>query len=147
MIHPRFQEVNRSFALSFENNAHRTSYRRYHLPTVEIKYCNFMIDGTNFFDQPVKNVRTYQNIRIIATHQGDDIATGYLLDHPYFKENCKLIAIYLSKQHALDADSKVIQQINFTRNLDQAGNTTMFFNIQEVKESTSDFSQRIVRVL
>ena len=55
-------------------------------------------------------MRTYDNIRKIAADQRDDYATGCLLDYPYFKENYKLIAIDLSKQQALDADPKEIQQ-------------------------------------
>ena len=46
-----------------------------------------------------------------------------------------MIAIDLSKQQVLDADPKAIQQINFTANLDRAGNTTMFFIIEEAKET------------
>ena len=65
--------------------------------------------------------------------QKDDYATGCLLDYPYVKENFKLIAIELSKQQALDADSKVIQQIRFSGNVERAGNTTIFFIIEEVK--------------
>ena len=46
-----------------------------------------MIDGRNFFDQPVKNyLRTYDNIRKIATGLGDDYTIGCLLDYPYFKK-------------------------------------------------------------
>ena len=51
------------------------------------------------------------------------------------KENCKMIAIDLSKQQALDADPTAIQQINFNANLDRAGNTTMFFITEEAKET------------
>ena len=51
-----------------------------------------------------------------------------------------MIAIDLSKQQALDADPRAIQQINFTANLDRAGNTTMFFIIEEAKETVSEFS-------
>ena len=51
---------------------------------------------------------------------------GCLLDYPYFKKFCKMIAIDLNKQHVLDADPKAIQQINFSGNLDQAENTTIF---------------------
>ena len=77
-----------------------------------------MIDGQNFFHQPVKNdMRICNNIRKMTIGQGDDYTTGSLLDHPYFKENYKLIAIDLSKQQALDADPKAIQQSNFTGNL------------------------------
>ena len=68
-----------------------------------------MIDWKNFFDQPIKNdKRTYGNIRKIATGQGDDYTTGFLLDHGYFKNYYKMIAIDLSKQHALDADPRAI---------------------------------------
>ena len=79
--------------------------------------------------------------------QGDDYTTGCLLDYTYFKENYKLIAIDLRKQQELDADPKAIQQINFTANLDRVGNTTMFFIIEEAKETVLDFSQGAVKVL
>ena len=60
-----------------------------------------------------------------------------------------MIAIYLSKKHALDADPRqlAIQQINFMANLDRAGNTTMFFIIEEAKETVLNFSQGTVKVL
>ena len=102
-----------------------------------------MIDGRNFFDQPINSdLKTYENIRKIATGQGDDYTTGCLLDYSYFKENYKMIAIDLSKQQALDADPKAIQQINFTVNFDRAGNTTIICIIKEAKETVSAFSQR-----
>ena len=82
----------------------------------------------------------HENIRKIATGKGDDYTTGCLLDHSYFKDYYKMIAIDLSKQQVLDADPRAIQQINFTANLDRAGNTTMFFIIEEAKETVSDFS-------
>ena len=95
-----------------------------------------MIDGRNFFDQPINSMNnTYENIRKIATGQGDDYTTGSLLDYSYFKENYKLIAIDLSKQQTLDADPRAIQQINFTENFGIAGNTTMFFIIEQEKET------------
>ena len=69
-----------------------------------------MIDGRNFFDQAINSInKTYENIRRIATGQGDDYTMGCLLDYSYFKENFKLIAIDLSKQQALDADPRAIQ--------------------------------------
>ena len=68
-----------------------------------------MIDRKNFFDQPVKNDKvTYENIREISTGQGNDYSTGYLLDYTYFKKYYKMIALDLSKQQALDADSKTM---------------------------------------
>ena len=56
-----------------------------------------------------------------------------------------MIAIDLSKQEALDADPRAIQQINFAGNLDRARNTTMFFILEEAKETILDFSQETVR--
>ena len=93
------------------------------------------------------NLKTYKNIRRIATGQGDDYTTGCLLDYSYFKDHYKLIAIDLSKQQVLDADPTGIQQINFATNLDRRGNTTMFFTIEEAKETVLDFSQGSVQVL
>ena len=58
-----------------------------------------------------------------------------------------MIAIDLSKQQRVDADPKAIQQINFTGNLDWAGNTKTFFIIEEVKETILDFSEGTVRIL
>ena len=109
LIEPGFQGVNRLFVLAFENNAQRTSNRRYYFPNVEIKDYNLMIDGENFFDQPAKNDKvTYENIRKIMIGQGDDYTTGCLLDYACFKNYYKMIAIDLSKQLALDADPRAI---------------------------------------
>ena len=95
-----------------------------------------MIDGKNFFDQPINSdLKTYENIRKIATGQGDDYTTGCLLDYSYFKDYYKTIAVDLSKQQVLDADPRAIQQINFTANLDREGNKTIFFVIEEPKET------------
>ena len=58
-----------------------------------------------------------------------------------------MIAIDLSKQQALDADPRAIQQINFTANLDKAEGATMFFVIEEAKETAMDFSRGMVKVL
>ena len=75
-----------------------------------------MIDGQNFFNQSIKNnVVTYDSIRKIAIGQRDDYTTGCLLDYNYFKNYYKMIAIDLSKQQALDADPKAIQQTSFFR--------------------------------
>ena len=105
-----------------------------------------LIDET--FDQPIKNnLITYDNIRKIATGQGDDYTTGCLLDYNYFSNYYKMIAIDLSKQQALDADPKEIQQINFTANLDRDGSTTIFFIIEEARETILDFLQGTVKVL
>ena len=49
-----------------------------------------MIDGRNFFNQPVKiDLRTSDNIRKIAISQHDDSTTACLIDHIYFKNYYK----------------------------------------------------------
>ena len=58
-----------------------------------------------------------------------------------------MIAIDLSMQQSLDVDPKSIQQINFTANLDRAGNTRIYFILEEAKETVLDFSQGTVKVL
>ena len=96
-----------------------------------------MIDGRNFFDQPLKNnLRTYYNIRKVAIGQGDDYTTGCLPDYPYFKNYYKLIAIDLSKKQKSNSNPKAIQQINFTGNLNRGGITQMFFIMEEAKGDT-----------
>ena len=82
---------------------------------MQIKDYNVIIDGKKFFNQTIKNgLKTYDNIKKIATGQRDDYTTGCLLDYPYFKDYYKLIAIDLSKQRKLDTDPISMQQINFT---------------------------------
>ena len=77
--------------------------------------------------------------RKVATSQGDDYTTGCLLDYTYFKSCYKIIAIDLSKQQALDDDSKVIQQINFTANLDRENSTRFYFILEEAKKTVFEF--------
>ena len=96
-----------------------------------------MIDGKKFFDQPVKNNKITNENRKIAAGQGDDYTTGCLLDYAYFKDYYKMIVIDLSKRQALDSDPKAIQEINFTANLNRAGNTRIFFILEKGKENFS----------
>ena len=103
-IDPIFQRANRLFVLPFEDEAQRRSYRRYHLPTKEIKNYNVLIDGENFFDQPIRNkLIALDNIWKTSTVQGDDYKTGCVLDCDYFKNYYKVIAI----DAVLDADAMV----------------------------------------
>ena len=115
-----FQGVNRLFVLAFEdtrrdeaadapaprnlvaNRVIRDSYRKYFVPRVDITRCNVLIDGRNFYDQPINDsIRKYDEIRKIATGKGDNYATGCLLDYNYFKKNYQLIAVDLSKKENL----------------------------------------------
>ena len=83
-----------------------------------------MIDGQNFFDQPVKNnLVTWYHWKSCK----DDYTGVCLLDNNYFKDYYKMIAIDLIKRQALDADPKAMQQINFTENLNWAEGTTVYW--------------------
>ena len=57
LVEPSCQRVNRLFVLAFENDAQRASHTGPYLPNIEIKYYNVMINGENFFDQPIKEIR------------------------------------------------------------------------------------------
>ena len=133
LINPSFQGVYKRFVLSFENETEWTSYKRFYLPTVEIKNYNVIIDGKFFFDQPVGHkLMTFGNIWKIATGPKDDYTVGCWLDYDYFKNYYKMMAIDLRKQQGLDADPKAIQQINFNGN--PAQQAAKFFIIEELKK-------------
>ena len=105
-----------------------------------------MTDGQNFVYQTLQNdLRIYDNIQKNATAEGVDYKTGYLLNYNCFMKYCKMIAIDLIKQQALDDDPKVMQQTNFTGNL--RNEATVFFIIKKVKEINLDFSQETLKVL
>ena len=75
--------------------------------------CNVLIDGRNFYDLINDQIKKYDEIRKFSTGQEAGYTTGCLLDYQYFKIHYQLTAIDLSKQNALDADSRAIQQIEF----------------------------------
>ena len=137
LIDPTFNNVNRLFVLSFENEVDRTSFSNYYVAKLKIKNYNVIIDGKPFFEMPVKNKEeTYE--KIIEISKNSDYTTGNLLDYEYFKNHYKLIAIDLSKQSELENSDKK-QQINFIGRLEQ--NAAMFFIIEKEEETTIDFSQ------
>ena len=97
------------------NRVDADSFKKYFLPRVKIENNNIEIDGRNFYDQPINDlIKQYDEVRKVSTGQGDDYTTGCLLDFAYFEKNYRLIAVDLSKQKALDADSRAIQEITFT---------------------------------
>ena len=153
-IDPSCQGINRLLVLAYEGGDNRVtddSHRRYFLPRVEIKNYNIEIDGRNFYGQPINNqetndlIKQYDELRKISTGQGDDYATGYLLDFVYFKKNYRLIAADLSKQKALDADSRAAQQIIFTGKVIEAA--LVYYIYKKSKETIQQFSKRTTKVL
>ena len=156
-----FQGVRRLFVLAFDNTTVnvpnnpinntnnrvlRNSHTKYFLPRVNITNYNVLIDGRNFYDQPINDlVKQYDEIRKTATGQGDDYTTGCLLDYQYFKDHYNLIAIDLSKQKELDADSRAIQQIEFYGMLKT--NSQVCTVLEKSKEITLQFSKGTAKFL
>ena len=120
LLDSSWQVLKRLFVLAYnnkegDNKVSVDSYKKYFLPRVKIENYNIEIDGRNFYDQPINDsIKQYDEIRKVSTGQGDDYTTGCLLDFAYFEKNYRLIAADLSKQKALDAHSRAIQQIIFT---------------------------------
>ena len=117
------------------------SYKKHFLPRVKIDNYNIEIDSRNFYDQPINDsIKQYDEVRKISTGQGDDYTTGCLLDYSYFEKYYILIAAHLSKQKALDADSRAIQEIIFTGSIKAAV-------LEKPKETILEFSKGTTKVL
>ena len=125
----------------------KTVTKKIFFPRVNITNYNVLIiDGRNFYDQPINDlVKQYNEIRKIATGQGDDYTTGCLLDYQYFKDHYNLIAIDFSKQKELDADSRAIQQIEFYGML--KSNSQLCTVLEKSKETVLQFSKGTANVL
>ena len=91
-------------------------------------------------------VKQYNEVRKISTGQGDDYTTCFLLDFAYFKDDFRLIAVNLSKQKALDADSRAIQQIIFTGQVDDEA-LKVFYILEKSKETLLEFAKGTTKVL
>ena len=121
-------------------------HKKYFLPRKKINNYNIEIDGKNFYDQPINDsVKQCDEIRKISTGQGGDYTTGCLLDFAYFEKNYRLIAADLSKQKALDADPRVIQQIIFTGTSSE--NIVVYHILEQSKETILQFCKEITNVL
>ena len=125
--------------------------QKFFLPRAKIENCNIEIDGRSFYDQPVTDsIKQYDKIRKISAGQGDDYATGCLLDFTYFENNYRLIAADLTKQKALDADSRAIQQIIFTGKIKAAADNTrviIYYILEQSKETILEFAKGTTKVL
>ena len=147
-----FQGVNRLFVLAFgdtndgDDRVQRNSHRKYFLPRIDITNYNVLIDSRNFYDQPISDqIRKYDEIRKITIGKGDDYTTGCWLDYHYFKDHYQLIAVDLSKQKELDADPRVIQQIEFYGMLKT--NSQVYIVLEKSKETVLEFYKGTAKVL
>ena len=143
--------MNRLFALAFHNTnglnrVERNSHQTYFLPRINLTKFNVLVDGRNFYDQPIcDEIRKYDELRKLTTGKGDDYTAGCLLDYGCFKNHYQIIATDLSKQKELDADPRGIQQIEAIYML---GNNAQICTILEKSEETIlEFSKGTARIL
>ena len=124
--------------------------RKYFLPRGKIENYNVLIDGRSFHDQPINDlIEQYDEIRRVSSGQGDDYTTGCLLDYAYFKDNCRLIAVDLGKQRALDSDPRAIQQIVFqgVAGGDDDTKIRLYTTLEKSKETVLEFHKVIAKIL
>ena len=148
-LDPSFQGVNRLFLMAYSradnNQATRNGQQKYYLPRIYLKIYNVIIDGRNFYDNPIESdIEKYGELKIVTIGKGEDYTTGSLLDYDYVKKNYKLVAVDLSKQKELDADPRAIQQIEFKYML--VTNSTIYWVLEKSKETILEFYKGIVRV-
>ena len=134
-----------------DNVTDESSYRKYFLPRVKIENYNIETDGRNFCDQSINDlIKQYDEVRNISIGQGDDYTTGCLLDFTYFEKKYRSIAVDLSKQKTLDADSRAIQQIIFTGKIKATEANTrviLYYILEQSKEIMLEFSKGTTKVL
>ena len=97
-----------------------------------------MIDKRNFCGQPINDIiKQYDEVR--------KVSTGYA----YFKDNYKLVAVDLSKQKALDADPRAIQQIAFQGVVGGADGTKirLYITLEKSKKTMLEFFKGTAKVL
>ena len=129
--------------LAFKNNAPFINFiSKINGVKIDKLIKTFLIDGESFFYLPVKNEEEAYE-KIIDISNNNDYTNGNLLDFGYFKKNCRLIAIDLSKQTTL----KDPQQISFIGKLLNTRGATMFFVIEKSEEKTLNFSQNSVTTI
>ena len=133
------------------NYVNEEAFNKYFLPKVTTEKYNVEIDGRNFYDKAIiDSIKQYDEVRKISAGQGDDYTTGCLLDIADFEKNYRLIAVDLSKQKALDADPKAIQQIIFTGKIKAAADNTrviIYYILEQSKETLLEFSKGTAKAL
>ena len=157
LLNPSFQGIRRLFVLAYvvaaiaaNDEAGIKNNKQRFLPRREINNYNVLIDGRNFYGQPFNDsIKQYDEVRKVSTGQGDNYTTSCLLDYACFKDNYKLIAVDLSRQKALDADPRAIQQIVFQRVAGGDDNTKirLYTILKQSKETVLEFYQGTGKVL
>ena len=147
-LDPSFQGVNRLFVMAYgraNDQPTRNGRQKYHLPRIDLKKYNAIIDGRNFYDNPIESdVEKYIELKKVMIGKGEDYTTGSLLHFDYFKKHYKLVAVDLSKQKELNADPRAIQQIEFKYML--GTDSTIYWVLEKSKETILEFYKGTVEV-
>ena len=136
-LDPSFQGANRLFVIAY-NRANgqltRNGQQKYYLPRIDLEKYNVIIDGRNFYDNPIESdIEKYRELKKVMIGKGEDYTTGSLLDYNYFDKHYKLVAVNLSKQNELEADPRAIQQIEFNYMLGKY--STIYWVLEKSKET------------
>ena len=101
-LDPSFQGVNRLSVMAYnrENGQPTRNWQqKYYLPRIDLEKYNVIIDGRNFYDNPIESdIEKYRELKNVMIGKGEDYTTGSLLDFNYFDKHYKLVAVDLSKQ-------------------------------------------------
>ena len=147
-LDPSFQGVNSLFIMAYDatdNQYNRNNRRKYYLPRIDFKKYNVIIDGRNFYDNPIESdIEKYRELKKVMIGKGEDYTTGSLLDFNYFHKHYKLVVVDLSKQKELDADPRAIQQIEFKYMIGMR--STIYWVLEKSKETILEFYKGTVKV-
>ena len=145
-LDPSFQGVNRLFVMAYnivDGQPTRNGQIKYYLPRISLNKYNVIIDGRNFYDNPIESdIEKYRELKKVMIGKGD-YTTRSLLDYNYFHKH-KLVAVDLSKQKELDADPRAIQQTEFKYML--GTNSTIYSVLEKSKETILEFYKGTVKV-
>ena len=149
LLDSSFQGLNRLFVATFKNtnpNAiNFNSHTKYALPKINLTKFNVLIDGRNFYDQPISDKLRKYELRNLTIGKGNDYTTGSLLYYKYFKDHNNIIACDLSRQKELDVDPRSIQQIECNFMLDTDAQVLTI--LEKSKQSVLEFSKGTTKVL
>ena len=98
-LDPSFQGVNSLFVMAY-NRANgqptRNGQQKYYLPRIDFEKYNVIIDGRNFYDNPIESdIEKYRELKKVMIGKREDYTTGSLLDFNYFDKHYKLVAVDL----------------------------------------------------
>ena len=100
-LDPSFQGVRRFFVMAYirvDGQPTRNGQRKYYLPRIDLEKYNVIIDGRNFYDNPIESdTEKYIELKKVMIGKGEDYTTGSLLDFNYFDKHYKLVAVDLSR--------------------------------------------------